>query len=175
MKSIKKINNPILKISIFILFLILIIGWCYIKFKNAENKEEQISVLQTADLCKAPERAVVARVVDGDTIVVEGDWHIRLLEIDTDEIGEVCYDNAKQRLEELVLNKEVVLEKDRSDVDKYGRCLRTVFLNGTNIDLQLVTEGLAVSAFYEPDIKYKSEILQAENQAQQNKVGCKYK
>ena len=53
---------------------------------------------------------VVTKVIDGDTIVINGGKSVRLLDIDTDESGEDCYDQAKTRLEELVLNKEVYLE-----------------------------------------------------------------
>jgi micrococcal nuclease len=125
--------------------------------------------------CGASENTIVTKVIDGDTVVVEGGWHVRLLEIDADEKGYPCYDAAKKRLEQLVLNKEIRLEKDKTDVDIYGRCLRAIFIGDENIDLQLVKEGLAVARFYEPDVKYKNEISAAEQQAIQNKTGCKWK
>ena len=124
--------------------------------------------------CGAAENTIVTKVIDGDTVVVEGGWHVRLLGMDADEKGYPCYDAARIRLENLVLAKQVVLEKDVSDVDQYGRCLRYIFLQNTNVDLQLVAEGLAVARFYEPDVKYRSEITSAESHAQQNKIGCKW-
>ena len=124
--------------------------------------------------CEASENTIVTKVIDGDTVVVEGGWHVRLLGMDADEKGYPCYDAAKTRLENLVLSKQVTLEKDVSDVDQYGRCLRYIFLNGANIDTQLVAEGLAVARFYEPDVKYRAQITSAEQQAQQNKIGCKW-
>ena len=125
-------------------------------------------------VCGASQNTIVTKVIDGDTVVVEGGWHVRLLGIDADEKGYPCYDQAKNRLEELVLAKQVVLEKDVSDIDQYGRCLRYIFLGDTNVDVQLVREGLAVARFYEPDVKYRSQIASAETYAQQNKVGCKW-
>ena len=125
--------------------------------------------------CLAGSEVLVTKVIDGDTIVVEGGYNIRLLAIDTDEIGYPCYESAKTRLEELILNKKIILEKDKTDVDKYKRCLRYVFLGKENIDLQLVKEGLAVARFYEPDVKYKKEITFAEKTAIDEKVGCKWK
>jgi endonuclease YncB( thermonuclease family) len=124
--------------------------------------------------CGASENTIVTKVIDGDTVVVEGGWHVRLLGMDADEIGYPCYEPAKTRLENLVLSKNVVLQKDVSDVDQYGRCLRYIFLGSTNIDTQLVAEGLAVARFYQPDVKYRAEITAAESQAQQNKIGCKW-
>lgn len=130
---------------------------------------------KVATKCNASDKTMVTKVIDGDTVIVEGGAHIRLLGIDADEKGYPCYDGAKQRLENLVLNKEITLEKDTTDVDQYGRCLRTIFLQDKNIDLQLVKEGLVVARFYEPDIKHKEEIALAEAEAIKNNTGCKWK
>ncbi len=132
------------------------------------------SLTTNAAVCGAADQTIVTKVIDGDTVVVEGGWHIRLLGMDADENGYPCYEPAKTRLEGLVLAKQVILEKDISDVDQYGRCLRYIFVGGTNIDVQLVKEGLVVARFYEPDVKYKAEISAAEQYAQQNKIGCKW-
>ncbi len=124
--------------------------------------------------CGASNNTIVTKVIDGDTVVVEGGYHVRLLGMDADEKGYPCYEQAKKRLENLVLGKQVILEKDKTDLDQYGRCLRYIFINNTNVDVQLVQEGLAVARFYPPDVKYKTEIASAEKQAQQNSVGCKW-
>lgn len=122
----------------------------------------------------APVEAMVTKVIDGDTVVVEGGEHVRLLGIDADEAGSACYQEAKKRLEELVLNQEVRLEKDVSDVDQYNRCLRYIFLNDENVNLKLVREGLAIARFYQPDVKYQEEIAQAEEEAISQEIGCKW-
>jgi micrococcal nuclease len=124
--------------------------------------------------CLAPSEAIVTKIIDGDTVIVEGGYSVRVLGIDADESGYPCYEAAKTRLEELVLNKEVKLEKDKTEIDQYKRCLRYLFLENQNIGLELVKEGLAVARFYEPDVKYKEEIAEAEKQAIKNKVGCKW-
>lgn len=115
----------------------------------------------------------VTKVIDGDTIVIEGD-SVRLLGIDADEKGYPCYKPAKQRLEELVLNKTVYLEPDKQDKDKYGRYLRYVFVGKENINLRLVKEGLAIAYFSKENVKYREEIVSAEKQARENKIGCKW-
>jgi micrococcal nuclease len=132
------------------------------------------SAAATSAACGADNNTIVTKVIDGDTVVVEGGYHVRLLGMDADEKGYPCYEPAKTRLENLVLGKQVLLEKDKTDLDQYGRCLRYIFIGGTNIDVQLVKEGLAIARFYEPDIKYKTEIAYAEKQAQQNHLGCKW-
>jgi len=116
---------------------------------------------------------IVTKIIDGDTIIAEGE-NVRLIGMDTDERGYPCYDEAKERLEELILNKEVRLEKDQTDKDQYQRYLRYIFLDDKNINLKLVEEGLAVARFYPEDVKYKDEIIKAEAQARENKLGCKW-
>ena len=124
--------------------------------------------------CDAAMNTIVTKVIDGDTVVVEGGYHVRLLGVDADEKGYPCYDQAKTGLEGLVLGKQVVLEKDKTDLDQYGRCLRYIFLGNTNVDVQLVKEVLAVARFYEPDVKYETEIATAEKASQINGIGCKW-
>jgi len=125
-------------------------------------------------VCGASAQTIVTKVIDGDTVVVEGGYHVRLLGMDADEKGYPCYDQAKIGLESLVLGKQVILEKDKTNLDQYGRCLRYIFIGGMNVDLQLVKEGLAVARFYEPDIRYKDEIASAEKSAQVAGTGCKW-
>ncbi|MHA1410798.1 MAG: thermonuclease family protein [Candidatus Odinarchaeia archaeon] len=154
-------------------FLAIIVGALVVGagvyFGLARRGEEPLSTE-----CLAPSEATVTKVLDGDTLIVEGGYHIRLLGVDADERGYPCYEAAKSRLEELILNKEVRLEKDQTDVDQYDRCLRYIFLDDENINLQLVKEGLAIARFYPPDLKYREEITRAEEEAIDNKVGCKW-
>ncbi len=117
---------------------------------------------------------LVTKIIDGDTVIIEGGYSVRLLGIDADEKGYPCYEPAKQRLEELVLNKEVYLESDREDQDQYKRYLRYLILYGDNINRRLVKEGLAIARFYPENIKYKEEIIAGEKEARENKVGCKW-
>lgn len=123
------------------------------------------------------ETGFVTKVIDGDTIIVSGE-SIRLLGIDANEKGEKCYKEAKVRLEELVLNKDVKIERDVKDKDQYKRLLRYVFIEKNendliNVNLILVEEGLAIARFYE-NKKYKKEILEAETKARENRIGCKW-
>jgi len=140
---------------------------------NKFSKESRIAKEEISE-CLASSQTIVTKIIDGDTIIVEGGYHIRLLGIDSDERGYPCYESAKIRLEGLVLNKKIKLEKDKTDLDQYNRCLRYVFLDGRNINVQLVKEGLAIARFYEPDVKHRDEITKAEKEAIENKIGCKW-
>jgi len=107
------------------------------------------------------ETVVVQRIIDGDTIEIENKTSVRLLGINTPEKGEKYYQEAKNFLENLVLNKTIGLEAGREDKDKYQRELRYVFLNGENINVKLIEQGFANSYFPSGKDKYSEEFYQA--------------
>ena len=168
------------KIFLAIIIGALIIGGTiYFSFREAPKKEipeEKISIEQCLNIPELPDGAIklVTKIIDGDTFLIEGGYSVRILGIDADERGYHCYEEAKNELEKLILNKEVKLEKGKENLDQYCRYLRYVFLDDKNIGLELVKKGLAVARFSPEDIKYREEISQAEKEARKNKVGCKW-
>src|SRR5699024_2463609 len=121
---------------------------------------------------------------DGDTIWVSIDGvdeKIRFVGINTPELAkdgnpsEFMAKEAKDFTEKSLENKEVYLEKDVSDRDKYDRLLRYIWLEKpvTNPSLKdietktlnglLVKEGLAYANYYKPDIKYHDFLKKLEN------------
>jgi micrococcal nuclease len=114
--------------------------------------------------------SIVSTVVDGDTVKLQTGETIRLLGINAPERGQPYYDEATDRLKELIGDKEIVLEKDIDDKDQYGRLLRYIFLSGENIDVKLVREGLATVWVIPPNTKYEDELQKAENEAKELKL-----
>ncbi len=53
--------------------------------------------------------AVVTKVIDGDTVEINGGYVIRFADIDTPEVGEAGYKQAKDFVTNLVLGKTVYL------------------------------------------------------------------
>lgn len=114
--------------------------------------------------------ATVSKIVDGDTVWVDfdgdglGDDKVRYIGIDTPEtyFGVECYGpEAKQRNAALVADQRVALERDLSDVDRYGRLLRYVYLgDGTWVNGTLVRQGYALVATYKPDTRYETALRQ---------------
>lgn len=168
------------KIFLAILIGTLIIGGAIIisghlgKTGNEPKKESPVG--ECSNIPELPDEAIklATKVIDGDTFLIEGGYSVRILGIDADERGYPCYEAAKKRLEEFILNKEVRLEKGKEDLDQYCRYLRYVFLDNKNISLRLVKEGLAVARFSPEDVKYREEIATAEKEAKEKKVGCKW-
>ena len=80
------------------------------------------------------EKVHVDRIIDGDTIE-SNSTSIRLLGINTPERGELYFEEAKEFLEEEILNKTVTLKYGKDRRDKYNRTLAYVFLDNININI----------------------------------------
>jgi micrococcal nuclease len=130
------------------------------------------------------ETARVVRVVDGDTIVVDrglGDERLRYIGMDTPETVKPASPvewmgrEASAANKTLVEGQTVVLEKDVSDVDQFGRLLRHVWLNRPTgwllVDLELVRTGYARASTYPPDVKYADLYLAAQVDAREHDRG----
>lgn len=127
-----------------------------------------------------PERetAKVAEVIDGDTIKLSDGRKVRYIGINAPELGQYnqeaeCFSReAWEKNKELVLGKEVILERDISDTDNYGRLLRYVYLkNDIFINDYLAREGFTFSAHYPPDNKYQTQLAEAQKAAQAGQKG----
>ena len=115
------------------------------------------------------ESVLVSRVIDGDTIQVFLDGEsqtIRYIGVDTPEtrhpsIPVECYGpEASLFNEELVAGKHVLLEKDTTDQDKYGRLLRYVWIEGVGLVNHILVEaGYARVSTYPPDVKYEALLI----------------
>ncbi|TMB56365.1 MAG: thermonuclease family protein [Chloroflexi bacterium] len=127
---------------------------------------------------------LVVDVVDGDTIKVEIGgvvYRLRYIGIDTPETVdpsrpvEWMGPEASAANKALVAGLEVVLEKDVSEVDRYGRLLRYVWLHdGASwlmVNYELVRLGFAHSSTYPPDVRYQALFLAAEQEARDAERG----
>jgi len=117
--------------------------------------------------------AIVMDVIDGDTIDVRlgGEpERVRYYGIDTPERGEPCYEEAKDRNEELI-GRHVLLLADGRDRDRGSRLLRYVFtLDGLSVDAALVAEGFAYA--WTKDGSYRDTLVALEEDAQREGRGC---
>ena len=103
------------------------------------------------------QQARVVNVVDGDTIdvLIDGqEFRLRYIGMDTPERREPGYVEATAANVALVSGKSVMLEKDISETDRFGRLLRYVYVDGEMVNARLVEEGYAVPATFPPDVKY---------------------
>ena len=75
----------------------------------------------------------------------------------------------------LVDGREVVLEKDVSETDQYGRLLRYVWLHESDgwlmVDLELVRLGFAQVSTFPPDVRWVDALVAAQRAARSAAVG----
>jgi micrococcal nuclease len=102
-------------------------------------------------------KAKIASVYDGDTIRVDIDLgfniimkneSVRLYGIDTPELrGEekvFGYESKNKLLEYIPVGSEVLIQTIKDSKEKYGRYLGIIFVNGVNINEEMVKNGYAV-------------------------------
>jgi micrococcal nuclease len=133
------------------------------------------------------EEVTIVKVVDGDTIEINGGCadKVRLLYIDTPETVKPntpvqCYgpeasNYSKSRLKQ---GSKAYLKSDKASSDQYGRSLRILFFKADEVDnfkksynYELVAKGYGIAKFYSPNKKYQSEVLQGQELAKANKLG----
>lgn len=148
--------------------------------EREENEVEKVEIVKQpspSPLGVNREKVKVAKVIDGDTIKLENGFVVRYIGIDTPETVHPskpvqCYGKeASNKNRELVEGKEIEMEKDISETDKYGRLLRYVWVGDIFINEYLVREGFASSSTYPPDVKYQNRFKEAERQAREEKRG----
>jgi micrococcal nuclease len=147
---------------------------------NSEFLEQgnyQISNQASIQKGSNQETFLVTKVIDGDTIEIEGGKRVRYIGIDTPETVDPnrpvgCFGKeASSKNSELVLNKRVKLVKDVSETDRYGRLLRYVYIDDIFVNDYLVVEGYAKASTYAPDVKYSEQFVNSERNAREEKKG----
>jgi micrococcal nuclease len=157
------------------LYLILLFIVSLISLRHLDFYKRQ--PMRANGLSAYPKRALVTRVIDGDTIVIKGGLRVRYIGIDTPETkhpekGVEYYGReAAEFNRSLVANKEVSLEYDVQKVDKYGRLLAYVYADDIFINAKLVEEGYAQIFTVPPNVRYANLFLSLQRNAGMAKKG----
>jgi len=139
-------QKDVLVLALLIIALVIInYGWLDNTLSNFLDTSEQVHV---------------DRIIDGDTIE-SNSTSIRLLGINSPERGEYLYEEAKEFLENEILNQTVTLKYGKERYDKYKRVLAYIFFNNQNINLKLVEEGFANIYFPSGKDQYYQEFQNA--------------
>jgi len=147
------------RLLVFILIIILLglLSIFYPKLTREVVKEEEYQ----------KQTCFVNRVIDGDTIVCDGQT-IRLLGINTPEKKMPYYQKAKNFLKQ-VENKTIQILRDKENEDKYDRKLRYVFYKNDLLNAEILQEGFATS-FMLKGLKYEDKFRNAENYAKNKEI-----
>ena len=94
---------------------------------------------------RAEIRGRVVRVADGDTLTIldaaNAQHKIRLYGIDAPEKSQAFGQKSKQHLSSLVFGKDISVKVHNTD--RYGRTVGTVFIDGRDVNLEMLKAGLA--------------------------------
>ena len=145
----------------------------------------------SASACTASDTFTVSKVIDGDTIQLSNGERVRLVGLDTPESS----DNPKLRRDskrtgqdvkaiiemgkkateftkQLVEGRQVRLEFDVQQRDKYARLLAYVYLqDGTFVNAQILKAGYAQVMTMPPNVKYQDLFLNLQQEAREQRRG----
>ena len=145
--------------------LTLIIGFFSGSFYNQQKQSSLIT------------SGTVTRIIDADNIELENKQSVRLYAVSCPEKGQKFSDETIDYLTKIVLNQKVTLDyQPNYTKDSYGRTLAYVFINGSHLNEQLIRQGFCQVTIYKKraKLKYQDELLNAQDQAKQEKLGRWY-
>lgn len=116
---------------------------------------------------KINEGELVTEVVDGDTFFIQNEQPIRLFCVNAPEI-EFCYGKeAKEKLQQLIEGKRVILKEPITD--DFGRVMAMVYVDGLFVNEEMIKLGMGL---YESHKVPEAQILKKANEyARENKIG----
>lgn len=166
--------------------------------ETVEKKEEETVVEEQTEEVEQQEpqqdnaekfnlvAVTVSRVVDGDTIELSDGSKVRLVGVNTpestnrhEEYGKEASNYTKSKL----TGKQVWVQKDVSEADRYNRLLRVVWIDIPTDDMNeneirtkmfnadLVLNGYAEPSTYPPDVKYSEFFVKFAREARENQTG----
>ncbi len=123
--------------------------------------------------------ARISYVIDGDTVVLQDEERVRLVQIDAPESAggrAECHgkESSKALTHLLPKSSKIIIETDPAlgKRDRYGRILGWVFLDAMNVNQELVRSGDAAVWFYRGTrTKRSSMMLSAQRQAIKKRRG----
>lgn len=114
---------------------------------------------QTSDFRQGTYR--VARVLDGDTIELEGGIRVRYAGVDAPENNEAYGLSSAKLNNELVGGKEVLVAPTKEKWDQYGRVLAYVYVGDVFVNEKMIEEGYARLLLYKGQKPEKYDELKA--------------
>ncbi|QDT65016.1 thermonuclease family protein [Calycomorphotria hydatis] len=156
------------RLAVTLIVPMLIIGSCAFRLQQPAQLPLELPEIQ----------ARVVRIVDGDTLIIDGGYRVRLIGVDTPESvhpdlpPQPYAEEASEYLRELISGKIVRLEFDQERTDRYGRLLAYLWLDGLLINEEIISQGYGKAVTHFPTSSYyKSRFRAAEAEARQAERG----
>ncbi|MDH3889446.1 MAG: thermonuclease family protein [candidate division Zixibacteria bacterium] len=153
-------GRTLIRVSLVILITAVIV--CY-------RLAEDIGV----DL-KPDDRWIIVTVIDGDTVELAGGDKLRLANIDTPEIDEPFFEEAKQFLTDIALHQSARVEYIRERRDKYGRLLGCLFIDSVFAGEAILERGLGYLLLFDNNDLNRplvQRLLAAQHRAMESGLG----
>jgi micrococcal nuclease len=124
--------------------------------------------------------ATVDHVIDGDTIVLADDAHVRLIGIDTPEVAgpytrAECFGQRATAFARKLLpdGQDVGLELDAEERDRHGRLLAYVYRarDGLFVNAEMVRKGYAFALTVPPNVEHADELRRLAERARERERG----
>lgn len=143
---------------------------------SGENQTQQIHAPGADCLPPNPiEVAIVSSIVDGDTIHVQmngQEYKVRYIGIDAPETGTGNQASIAAAANSAMTNGQtVMMVKDQSETDSFGRLLRYVIAGNGFVNYELVRQGYASAKDYPPDSACAHTLAAAMQEASSNHLG----
>lgn len=150
--------------------------------KAEKEKQQQEEKAESLGL----ELVTVGRVVDGDTIETSDGRKVRLIGVNTPESTtrvEEYGKEASQYTSSKLTGKKVWMQRDVSEMDRYGRLLRIIWMEIPDGEMDeseirskmfnayLVLNGFAEPSTYNPDVKYSEYFRKFGREAREANAG----
>jgi micrococcal nuclease len=141
-----------------------------------QSESAQAPVEDSSGIPGDATEATIEYVHDGDTVFLTDGRKVRLLGINTPEIGDnlECYgDEATAELRQMLPEgTHVWVLSDIEPLDQYGRSLLFIFTDdGANVNVALLDSGAAEVEMYDPNWLYQDELESAESAARAQDLG----
>jgi micrococcal nuclease len=138
---------------------------------SAPSVVEPVETTVAIDMPADAQPATIDYVHDGDTLFLTDGTKVRLLAVDTPEVGDnlECLGNESRDYLRALLpeGSTVYMLADAQPTDQYGRSLLFIWTaTGTLVNLDLVEQGYAEAVFIGGNRLYEAEVEAAEDAAQ---------
>lgn len=119
----------------------------------------------------------VARISDGDSLVLRSGVKIRLCGIDAPEKSQPLGDKSKQALQQWIDRGKGKVTVQPIEQDRYGRTVAEVWINAPGDNAELINSGMVATGMayhyeqYSSSCPNRAAIVAAESEAQKSKAG----
>ena len=166
--------------ALFVVALVIVGAAGFLMGKGCQPPTPPAATVQTQPVASPganynPGDYYLDHVVDGDTIWVRkgsDTLNVRLLRVDTPEMDDIGYQEATKELQRLLGDESTIrLEFEEELKDDHGRTLAYLFVEGRNINVEMVRTGWSPYFDRYGRGKYARDFEAAESEARRARRG----